>query len=139
MRHHCVSSQLAPKHPFIRNGGRSDTEPHQKQDQFSTSFKNISSQKMLIKPCLLNSMKGLMGSIVEMHVWKSFFFLFRSHFPVVLINYPQFILTLDLIFFFYQMFPSSKICKCMHMKEIFSKWRFTQWLWKQAVYILTYL
>lgn len=99
--------------------------------QFSNSSKSIASEKMLINPCLPNSMNDIMGRIADT-CENNCIFLFRNHFPVVLINYPQFILTFDLVLVSYQMFPSSNICKCMHLQEGFSKLRFIQWLWKKS-------
>ena len=99
--------------------------------QFSNSCKSLSSGKMLINPCLSNSMNDIVGRIAGT-CENNCIFLFRKHFPVVLINYPQFIITFDLFLVSCQMLPSSNICKCMHLQGDFSKLRFTQWSWKKS-------
>lgn len=141
-RHPCVFSQWALM------GNRSKLQGYWREapsetgfysfTQFSNSSKSIASEKMLINPCLPNSMNDIMGRIADT-CENNCIFLFRNNFPVVLINYPQFILIFDLFLVSYQMFPSSNIHKCMHLQEGFSKLRFIQWLWKKAMYVLTYL
>ena len=141
-RHPCVFSQWA----FMGNISKLEGYWHEAPSetgfypfsftQFSNSSKSIASEKMLINNYLSNSMNDIMGRIADT-CENNCIVLFRKHFPVVLINYPPFILTSDLFLVSYQMFPSSNICKCMHLQEGFSKLRFTQWLWKKAIYVLT--
>lgn len=74
-------------------------------------------------PLLIKSLKVTMRNIIERHTWNNHIFLFKT-FSSSAYKLFQFIPTFDLFLVFYQI-PSSRIWKFMHLKDSFSKSRFT--------------